>query len=77
MKRRMKLSLAIFAKQKCKHLILGAYGCGVFRNDPNKIALWYKELLEEFFLDKFESIVFAVMDRSSSQDCIRAFQNIY
>lgn len=77
MKRRMKLSLAIFAEQQCKHLILGAYGCGVFRNDPNKIAAWYKELLEEFFLDKFESIIFAVMDRSSSQDCIRAFQNIY
>ena len=77
MKRRMKLSLAIFAEQKCRHLILGAYGCGVFRNDPNKIAVWYKELLEEFFLDKFESVVFAVMDRSASQDCIRAFQNIF
>jgi len=77
MKRRMKLSLAIFAEQKCKHLILGAYGCGVFHNDPNKIAVWYKELLEKFFLDKFESIVFAVMDHSASQDCIKAFQNIY
>lgn len=74
MKRRMKLSLAIFAEQKCRHLILGAYGCGVFRNDPNKIAAWYRELLEDFFWNKFESIVFAVMDKSASQNCIKAFQ---
>lgn len=74
MKRRMKLSLAIFAEQKCRHLILGAYGCGVFRNDPNKIAAWYRELLEDFFWNEFESIVFAVMDKSASQSCIKAFQ---
>lgn len=77
MKRRMKLSLAIFAEQKCSHLVLGAYGCGVFRNDPNKIAAWWKELLEDFFWNKFESIVFAVMDNTSSQSCIRAFQEIF
>ncbi len=77
MKRRMKLSLAIFAEQKCSHLVLGAYGCGVFRNDPNKIAAWWKELLEDFFWNKFESIVFAVMDNTSSQSCIKAFQEIF
>lgn len=73
MKRRMKLSLAIFAEQKCKHLVLGAYGCGVFRNDPNQIAKWWKELLEDFFWNEFEGVVFAVMDNSSSQSCINAF----
>lgn len=29
MRRRMKLALGIFAEQKAKHLVLGAYGCGV------------------------------------------------
>ena len=77
MKRRMKLSLAIFAEYKCRHLILGAYGCGVFRNDPNKIAAWWKELLENHFCDTFESIIFAVLDHSSSQSCIQAFQKIF
>ena len=38
MKRRMKLALAIFASRGCRNLILGAYGCGVFRNDPVKVA---------------------------------------
>lgn len=77
MKRRMKLALAIFAAQKCRHLVLGAYGCGVFRNDPVQIAAWWKELLEEFFPDAFESVVFAVLDHSSSQSCIRAFQELF
>lgn len=77
MKQRMKLVLAIFAKQECKHLILGAYGCGVFRNDPKQIALWWKELVEEFFRGKFETVVFAVLDRSEKQQCFQAFQNIF
>ena len=77
MKRRMKLSLAIFAKQECQHLILGAYGCRVFRNDPKKIATWWQELLNDSFADTFETIVFAVLDNSSSQACIKAFQETF
>ncbi len=76
MKRRMKLSLAIFAEQRCEHLILGAYGCGVFRNDPEKIAGWWKELLEGEFAGVFCAVVFAVLDRSASGPCIGAFQRI-
>ena len=45
MRRRMKLALSIFAEEGAKHLVLGAYGCGVFRNDPREIAKWWKELL--------------------------------
>lgn len=77
MKRRMKLSLAIFAEQRCEHLILGAYGCGVFRNDPEKIAGWWKELLEGEFAGVFCVVVFAVLDRSASGPCIGAFQRVF
>lgn len=65
MKERMRLSLAIFAARKETHLILGAYGCGVFRNDPAEIAGWWQELLEdEGYGRLFQEIVFAVLDRS-------------
>ena len=65
MKDRMRLCLVIFAKQKDTHLILGAYGCGVFRNDPEEVAGWWKELLEvEGYGRFFREIVFAVMTRS-------------
>lgn len=74
MRRRMKLALAIFAEQGEKHLVLGAYGCGVFRNDPKLIAAWWKELLEEGMYPYFETILYAVLDRSENEACIRAFK---
>ena len=77
MRRRMGLSLAIFADQGCEHLILGAYGCGVFRNDPEKIAVWWKELLEGDFAGVFQTVVFAVLDRSFAGTCIGAFQRVF
>ena len=45
MRRRMALALAVFAEKGAKDLVLGAYGCGVFRNDPHQIAAWWQELL--------------------------------
>lgn len=77
MKERMKLILAIFAQQGCRHLILGAYGCGVFRNNPQQIAFWWKELLETFFSEQFETVVFAILDQSVDQHNIRIFQTIF
>lgn len=32
----------------CESVILGPWGCGVFRNDPMDIATWWKECLEEY-----------------------------
>ncbi|MNZ95890.1 hypothetical protein D3C78_1150610 [compost metagenome] len=76
MKDRMRLALAIFADRGDQHLVLGAYGCGVFRNDPIEVAAWWKELLEEEGYDRFfKEIVFAVLDNSRTQACIRAFEN--
>ena len=77
MKRRMKLALCIFAEQGANHLVLGAYGCGVFRNDPRKIAAWWQTLLEEGMGDYFDSIFHAVLDRSRNQECIRAFEQFF
>lgn len=75
MRRRIKLALGIFAEQKAKHIVLGAYGCGVFRNDPNEVAIWWKELLKEGMGQYFDSVFYAVLDHSKGQHCIKAFQN--
>lgn len=77
MRRRMKLALGIFAQQKAKHLVLGAYGCGVFRNDPKEIAVWWKELLEEGMGQYFDSVFYAVLDHSKEKGCFKAFQAQY
>lgn len=78
MKDRMRLALAIFACKQDKNLILGAYGCGVFRNDPMKIAGWWQDLLvNEGFGSFFSEIRFAVLDVSKDGKCIRAFENVF
>ncbi|MDE6917983.1 MAG: TIGR02452 family protein [Lachnospiraceae bacterium] len=75
MRRRMKLALAIFAQQGAKNLVLGAYGCGVFRNDPTLIAAWWNELLEKEGMGQyFDTVFHAVLDRSKNGACIRAFE---
>lgn len=66
MKDRMRLCLAIFAEQGATHLILGAYGCGVFRNDAADVAGWWRQLLQEEGYGRFFSqIVFAVLSKNS------------
>lgn len=74
---RMRLCLLGFAQTNCRHLILGAYGCGVFRNDPSEVAAWWKQWLDEVFQDYFDSITFAVYDRSRDQACMRAFEQVF
>ncbi|MBO9608419.1 MAG: TIGR02452 family protein [Paenibacillaceae bacterium] len=77
MKDRMRLALAIFANMEAKHLILGAYGCGVFRNDPMKVARWWRELLEDEHMGTlFMDVRFAVLDAKDGK-CIRAFDNTF
>lgn len=74
MKGRMRRSLEIFAHYGDKVLILGAYGCGVFRNDPTDVARWWRELLAEGYGGCFQRIIYAVYDRSRSRACLSAFQ---
>lgn len=77
MKNRMRKILAVFAKENNRNIILGAYGCGVFRNEPEVIARYFKGLLyEEKFINYFDKIVFAVYDTSKDQRCLKAFENI-
>ena len=44
-------------------LVLGALGCGAFRNPPRHVARLFHEVLEELeFKDKYRLIVFAILD---------------
>ncbi|MFD1176378.1 TIGR02452 family protein [Paenibacillus puldeungensis] len=78
MKDRMRLALAIFAHKGDQNLILGAYGCGVFRNDPVKVAEWWRELLNnEGYGLLFSEIRFAVLNTSKGGTSIRAFEKVF
>jgi len=77
MKIRMRKVLSLFAENKNKNLVLDAYGCGVFRNDPDIIAdYWHELLYDENYISYFDNIIFAVFDNSKTQSCIRAFEKL-
>ena len=72
---RAELILAIAQSHGIEKLVLGAWGCGVFRNDPNTVADIFASLLapQGKFAGIFSEVVFAVFDRSEGQAIYRAF----
>jgi uncharacterized protein (TIGR02452 family) len=76
LRRRAEMVLAVAAAEKVERLILGAWGCGVFRNDPAMVADAFAELLlgTGRFRDVFAEVVFAIFDRTPTGAVIGAFQ---
>ncbi len=66
MRRRAQLVLDIAAAHHVDRLVLGAWGCGVFRNDPPIVATIFADLLKPSgkFAGVFAGVSFAVFDRS-------------
>jgi uncharacterized protein (TIGR02452 family) len=59
-----------------RHIVLGAWGCGVFRNRPEDIAHIFRSLLGRGceFEAAFEEVVFSVMDHTRNLANFRAFE---
>ena len=76
MLRRMDKVLALFVAHDIKHLLLGAWGCGVFRNNPADIARWFAHYLtnDGKYASCFDTVFFAVYDRSKNEENINAFR---
>lgn len=56
--------LAISESKNYETLVLGAWGCGVFQNDPREVALWFEDALKGKYKGQFKRIVFAVYSRN-------------
>lgn len=75
MKERIRKVLRAAVIHGNRTIILGAYGCGVFRNQAEDVADYFAEvLLEEKLANHFERIVFAIYDNSARQENLRAFK---
>ncbi|GAA3894340.1 TIGR02452 family protein [Streptomyces gulbargensis] len=61
-----------------RRLVLGAWGCGVFRNDPAEVAGAFKALLtgEGRFAGHFDEVVFGILDRAAGTPTLAAFQRV-
>ncbi|WP_340015918.1 TIGR02452 family protein [Paenibacillus sp. FSL K6-1318] len=76
MKERIRYILDVAATNGHRTIVLGTYGCGVFRNEPAEVAKYFHDVfVGEGFKDSFEQIVFAVYDRSAGQRTLKAFQD--
>jgi uncharacterized protein (TIGR02452 family) len=54
-----------------RRLVLGAWGCGVFGNDPALVASAFTAALDR--VDAFDHVVFAVLDRTPGAATYHAF----
>jgi len=68
-KDKIRLMVSLAAKNGVQNLILGAWGCGVFKNDPNLMSQYFSEVLigEGYSVD-FRNVVFAVINDHNSVD---------
>lgn len=77
MKRRIEKILLVAAKYEHETLILGAFGCGVFKNKPDDVANLFKEVLhQDTFRTQFKKIVFATYDSTHEEKTYRTFKEI-
>ncbi len=67
--------LGLAASRGCQAVVLGAWGCGVFRNDPASVAdaFWQQLKPGGPFWGRFRLILFAVLDTSPTQKTYTAF----
>ncbi|SCX90615.1 TIGR02452 family protein [Streptomyces sp. 136MFCol5.1] len=71
--------LEVAAVRGYRRLVLGAWGCGVFMNDPAQVAGAFRALLADGgrFAGHFEQIVFGILDRSRAAATRTAFARTF
>ena len=74
LKERIRFVIAVAALNKPDTLILGAYGCGVFGQNPFEVAKIFKEIFDEYSR-MFDRIVFAIPNKNSKN--YEAFEAVF
>lgn len=75
LRRRAGFVLAVAADNGHRAVLLGAWGCGVFGNDPALVADAFGRWLEsDKFAGVFDRAIFAIYDRSKQQATLSGFK---
>ncbi|MFE3850389.1 TIGR02452 family protein [Streptomyces griseorubiginosus] len=71
--------LSVAVAEGYRRLVLGAWGCGVFQNDPAQVAGAFRTLLGPGgrFEGAFEHVVFGVLDRTRGEVVRAAFARAF
>ncbi|MFC4912824.1 TIGR02452 family protein [Actinomadura gamaensis] len=78
-RRALKVLAAAFA-QGHRRIVLGAWGCGVFRNDPSEVAEAFADALRPDggpFARRFETVVLAIYDTAPGAPRLAPFQRAF
>ncbi len=71
MKRRIRILLLIAKENGYKSLVLGAWGCGAFHNNPERVAGCFKTvLIDEGLGGYFDNICFAIYGKEDGRNII-------
>jgi len=60
-----------------KTLVLGAWGCGAFANDPGRTARDFRAALQSQFEGSFDQVVFAIADWSRDRRFLGPFRDVF
>jgi len=75
---RIDMVLSTAMKYGHRSLVLGAWGCGVFRNDPKVVARLFRDALrKDCFEGVFDTVVFAVLDWTRDLQNYKAFEEVF
>jgi uncharacterized protein (TIGR02452 family) len=77
LQRRIHRVLAIAKSFGYSALVLGAWGCGAFGNDPDRTAVDFRQALESNFRRSFSDIVFAITDWSPERRFLGPFRDVF
>lgn len=61
-------------KPKKATLVLGAFGCGVFKQDPGMVAYMFRSYIMDHYADMFTDVVFAIL--STFKNTYYIFENM-
>lgn len=67
--------LSLAAQNGCDALVLGAWGCGVFWNDPSLVAQTFADYLlpNGQFWGRFKNVLFSVLDSTKTEKIFTEF----
>jgi uncharacterized protein (TIGR02452 family) len=77
LQKRIHRVLAIARSYGHSALVLGAWGCGAFANDPHRTALDFRQALETDYRGAFSDVVFAITDWSPERRFLGPFRNVF
>jgi uncharacterized protein (TIGR02452 family) len=77
LRQRIHRVLAIARAYGYSTLVLGAWGCGAFGNDPQQTAIDFSQALENDFNGAFSDIVFAITDWSPERKFLSPFNLVF